>query len=108
MASSLSWGSGSPQPHLLSFPLEQKSLEVQVGRYGGGHRGREHSVPVISHFGHSLAGQLELLILVVYVKLYIGSRAIITYIICFSFGDPLAEQSQPRCLLPGDTGLVSW
>lgn len=75
---------------------------------GGGHRGREHSVPVISHFGHSLAGQLELLILVVYVKLYIGSRAIITYIICFSFGDPLAEQSQPRCLLPGDTGLVSW
>lgn len=75
----------------------------------GGHRGREHSVPVTSHFGHSLAGQPEeLLILVVYVKLYIGSGATITYTMCFSFGDPLAEQSQPRCLLPGDTGLVSW
>lgn len=41
-----------------------------------------------------------------YIKFYIGSKIVITSVY-FSFGDSLAEQSQPCCLSPVDTGLVA-
>lgn len=52
-------------------------------------------------FGHSPVVQpKDLLILLVYIKLSLGSKAMITYTVCFSFGDSLAQQSQPCCLSP--------
>lgn len=75
----------------------------------GAQRKRATLYLLTSHFGHSLTVQpKELLTLSVCVKLCIGSKVVIMYTVCCSFGDPLAEQPQPCCLLPGDTGLVVW
>lgn len=108
MAFSSFWVSERPQLHPLSFfSVKQKSLGVEVewdrdGSVEGERSCLYHKSKLCVHFWSFPCSSKELLIFLVQLKLHIGSKAIVTYIIYFSFGDSLAQQSQPPCLSPGD------